>query len=152
MPWDQQEYDLKWYVCICRGNLLLALMVLLRSLNGVWSLTHESLTTNIESREWRRRELENAGVHCEHPRASTTDDVECFFSVMSDIHGGKTLHCKRSSAWVEQRVWQASGPWTAFSLSHIVSWLVLWRFLSRFWLNPTFPYLETESLTAKDPP
>ena len=75
------------YVCICRDNLLLVLMVLLRILNGVRSLTHESLTTNIESREWRRRELEKAGVHYEHPRASTTDDVECFFSVMSDMVG-----------------------------------------------------------------
>ena len=29
----------------------------------------------------------NAGVHPEHPRASTTDDVECFFSVMRDMVG-----------------------------------------------------------------
>ena len=80
-------------MCICRGLLLLVLicsMVLFRSLHGVRGLTRESLialTTNIESREWRRRELVNAGVHPEHPRASTTDDVECFFSVMRDMVG-----------------------------------------------------------------
>lgn len=43
-----------------------------------------ALTTNIESREWRRVEIANAGLRPEHPRASSTDDVECFFSCLRD--------------------------------------------------------------------
>ena len=35
-----------------------------------------ALTTNIKSREWPG-----------HPRAATTDDVECLFSVMRDLSG-----------------------------------------------------------------
>ena len=46
-----------------------------------------ALTTNIESREWRRRALANERSLPEHPRASTTDDVECFFSVIRDVVG-----------------------------------------------------------------
>ena len=45
------------------------------------------MTTNIESREWRRRDNYNAGLSHEHPRASTSDDCECFFSVMRDNIG-----------------------------------------------------------------
>lgn len=41
------------------------------------------MTTNIESREWRRREHREP----ENPRASTTDDVECLFSIMRDMIG-----------------------------------------------------------------
>ena len=49
-----------------------------------------ALTTNIESREWRRRENREP----EHPRASTTDDVECLFSIMRDMVGDHfTLQC-----------------------------------------------------------
>ena len=41
---------------------------------------------------------EDATIHCsvsppEHPRAPTTDDVECFFSVLSD-HVGKNFTTK----------------------------------------------------------
>lgn len=42
---------------------------------------------NIESREWRRVHNENNALPPEHPRASTTDDVECFFSVLRDTVG-----------------------------------------------------------------
>lgn len=42
-----------------------------------------ALAADIETREWRRRD----NVIPEHPRASTTDDVECFFSVMRDQIG-----------------------------------------------------------------
>lgn len=48
-----------------------------------------ALTTNIESREWYRRQFQEP----EHPRASTTDDVECFFSILRDMVGKHfTLH------------------------------------------------------------
>jgi len=43
--------------------------------------------TNIEGREWHRRECSNSGVSVEHPRASSSDDVECFFSMMRDSIG-----------------------------------------------------------------
>ena len=60
--------------------------ILFRSVSGILWMTRETiiaLTTNIESREWRRRE----GIEPEHPRASTTDDVECLFSIMRDLVG-----------------------------------------------------------------
>ena len=41
------------------------------------------LGTNIESREWRRCDCEIP----EHPRASTTDDAECLFSILRDMVG-----------------------------------------------------------------
>ena len=43
-----------------------------------------ALINNIEGREWHWRESGNKGLVAEHPRASTTDDVECFFSLMRD--------------------------------------------------------------------
>ena len=42
-----------------------------------------ALTTNIEGHEFQRR----ASASTEHPRASTTDDVECFFSLLRDNLG-----------------------------------------------------------------
>ena len=42
---------------------------------------------NIETREWRLEYNKNNGISPEHPRASTTDDVECFFSVLRDTVG-----------------------------------------------------------------
>ena len=59
-------------------------------MDGVLGFTRETviaLTTNIESREWKRREYANLGHVQEHPRASSTDDVECLFSIMRDLAG-----------------------------------------------------------------
>lgn len=60
-----------------------------RDVTRVCGLTRETLiavTTDIEGREFRRRL--RAGIHPpEHPRSGTTDDVECFFSVMRDLIG-----------------------------------------------------------------
>ena len=42
-----------------------------------------ALTTNIESREYVRQTHRDL----EHPRASSTDDVECLFSIMRDLAG-----------------------------------------------------------------
>ena len=61
-----------------------------RSVDGVCGFSRETtiaLTTNIESCEWKRRELAKQGEKGENPRASTTDDVECFFSIMRDLTG-----------------------------------------------------------------
>jgi len=46
-----------------------------------------ALITNIEGREWHRREVTRRSVKPDHPRASSTDDVECFFSMMRDSLG-----------------------------------------------------------------
>ena len=46
-----------------------------------------ALIANIESREWRRQFCSKNGLPPEHPRASSTDDVECFFSVLRDNVG-----------------------------------------------------------------
>ena len=43
--------------------------------------------TDIESREWKRCSNHDASLPPEHPRASTTDDVECIFSVLRDMVG-----------------------------------------------------------------
>ena len=58
-----------------------------------------ALTTNIESREWRRRDLSNESSPPEHPRASTTDDVECFFSVARDMVGKSFTVRDMQYAW-----------------------------------------------------
>ena len=46
-----------------------------------------AITTDIESREWKRCSNLDASLPPEHPRASTTDDVECFFIVLRDMVG-----------------------------------------------------------------
>lgn len=61
-----------------------------RPVTNVQGLTRETtiaLLTSIESIEWERRERARMGIPPEHPRASTTDDVECLFSVMRDLVG-----------------------------------------------------------------
>ena len=46
-----------------------------------------AMITNIEGREWQRIDNISSGRKPEHPRASSSDDVECFFSVMRDSIG-----------------------------------------------------------------
>ena len=46
-----------------------------------------ALAANIETREWRREYNNNNGIPPEHPRASSSDDVECFFGVLRDTVG-----------------------------------------------------------------
>lgn len=61
-----------------------------RDISGVRGFSRETLVAliaDIESREWRRGFLTREGLPEEHPRASTTDDVECFFSVLRDSVG-----------------------------------------------------------------
>ena len=63
---------------------------LFRKLDGVRGLSRETviaLTTTISSREWIRILYLMEGIHPEHPRASTTDDVECFFSIIRGLIG-----------------------------------------------------------------
>ena len=59
-----------------------------------------ALIANIETREWRCREIAQSQVDTlEHPRASNTDDVECFFSILRD-HVGTNFALKQVKfAW-----------------------------------------------------
>ena len=62
----------------------------MRGLSNILGFSKETLvalTTNIEGREWHRREVMNGNRRPEHPRASTTDDVECFFSLIRTMLG-----------------------------------------------------------------
>lgn len=54
-----------------------------------------AVTTNIGSRAHTRRSYDQIGRQPEHPRASTTDDVECFFSVLRDNLGSLDFTVKR---------------------------------------------------------
>ena len=61
-----------------------------RPLNNVRGFTRETLialAADIETSQWHREFNLTNGVPVEHPRSSTTDDVECFFSVVCDTVG-----------------------------------------------------------------
>ena len=61
-----------------------------RSLDNVLGFSKQTLVaivTNTEGREGRRRDNINNGRKPEHPRASSTDDVKCFCSMMRDSIG-----------------------------------------------------------------
>lgn len=65
-------------------------MLFYRPINDVQGLTRETiiaLAADIETRIWRSALLERYSLPPEHPRSSTTDDVECFFSILRDTVG-----------------------------------------------------------------
>ena len=75
-----------------------------------------ALIVDIESREWRREFNNLNKIPPEHPRASTTDDVECFFSILRDMVGkyfthkqvlklSKTLNCGNNYFYFSGNVW-----------------------------------------------
>lgn len=66
------------------------------TIRGFTRETFIELTTNIESQEFRRRQNTILG-YPEHPRAATTDDVECFFS-LTMRHLGDTFTVKEFRA------------------------------------------------------
>ena len=75
------------YTCF---HLALHAMITNRNVSNIKGFSRETLVAliaNIESREWRRQFCLSNGLPGEHPRASTTDDVECFFSVLRDSVG-----------------------------------------------------------------
>ena len=64
-------------------------------MKGVRGFTRETLSAllvDIESHEWGRVYNQENGIPPEHPRASTSDDVECFFSVLRDMVGKDFTH------------------------------------------------------------
>lgn len=61
-----------------------------RDITTVRGFTRETLSAilvDIESREWRYRYCIENNISFEYPRASSTDDVECFFSILRDMVG-----------------------------------------------------------------
>ena len=61
-----------------------------RNVSSICGFTRETLNAmiaNIEGREFRRMLLATHNMPFEHPRACSTDDVECFFSVLRDMLG-----------------------------------------------------------------
>ena len=67
----------------------MTILSLSRPINNILGFSKETLVAvvaNVEGREWRRQ-CSNRGNTAEHPRASTSDDVECFFSMLRDILG-----------------------------------------------------------------
>lgn len=70
-------------------NHYFAMITTSRTVNvlGFTKETVYALTTGIESVEWKRREYAGLGCKPETPRSSTTDDVECMFSIMRDLRG-----------------------------------------------------------------
>ena len=51
-----------------------------------------AITADVESRESKRITNMEEGVPPEHPRASTTDDVECFFQYSARLCG-QAFYC-----------------------------------------------------------
>ncbi|XP_072044001.1 uncharacterized protein [Amphiura filiformis] len=78
-----------------------------RPLDTVCGLSRETfigVTGNIDSQELRRTE----GKQPEHPRSSTTDDVECFFSLSHrKQHGQHPTHKKWKYSW-QRLIWEFS--------------------------------------------
>ena len=67
--------------CVAYMILQSFLVLLCRPITRTRGYSREILVANIaniESREWRRKFNVKEGIPPEHPRASTTDDVECF--------------------------------------------------------------------------
>ena len=100
MPWrrdpglrDFSLLEVTRYVLHIRQHQLCYCVVhfiLNRDMSHIRGFTRETLhavIANIESREWRRCYCLRKEIPLEHPRASTTDDVECFFSVLRDNVG-----------------------------------------------------------------
>ena len=50
-------------------------------IRGVSRETLNAVIANVETREWRREFNLREGIPPEYSRASTTDDVECFFGI-----------------------------------------------------------------------
>lgn len=77
-------------------------MTLCRSVNTICGFTRETLNAmvaNIEGREFRRIFLLSRDLPPEHPRACSTDDVECFFSVLRDNLGTDFTLKRVQYAW-----------------------------------------------------
>ena len=87
---SQLEVNRSFYMYRCSVVSCTYLSLNCRPTNQVRGFTRETLialAADIETRQWSRAFLHVQGLPSEHPRASTTDDVECFFSILCDTVG-----------------------------------------------------------------
>ena len=99
VPEDHSETGLGF----CWSKLLFSF---LRPLYGVCGFTQETLhalIANIEGRNWRQKFIKENGLPVDHPRSSTTDDVECFFSILRDIVGPNFTLKTVQQTWRKQK-------------------------------------------------
>ena len=104
MPWHKNEgsrdfslIEVNQYARLTLIICMAITMISNRSINNIKGFSRETLVAliaNIESREWRRQLCEKNGLPGEHPRASSSDDVECFFSILRD-NAGKDFTLKQ---------------------------------------------------------
>ncbi|XP_078618099.1 uncharacterized protein LOC144885838 [Branchiostoma floridae x Branchiostoma japonicum] len=83
MPWHEDQPDL-------------SKIDINRRVEGLCGFSRETIvgiTSNIDSQERRRRQNDDLGFP-EHPRAGTTDDVECFFSMLHHKARGQLVTLK----------------------------------------------------------
>ena len=81
------------------------------------------MIANIEGREFRRAFLLSRNLPPEHPRACSTDDVECFFSVLRDNVGSnftlkRVLYSWRRSCIEFSKRIDPNLPFYYFTSSH----------------------------------
>ena len=99
-------------------------------MNNVLGFSKETLiavTTNIEGRERLKRQQINSESLLEKPRASSTDDVECFFSMMRDTIGQNftTKEVKFGMRKILSQFSKCIDPGLPFLLLHIISFMLL---------------------------
>ena len=74
-----------------------------RPIDNVRGFTAETLigvSASIETRQWKHKFNVQNRLAPEHPRSSTTDDVECFFSLLRDCVG-KNFTLKQACFWAQ---------------------------------------------------
>lgn len=72
-----------FYRTLFKKLTLFTLVLICRPIGGLRGFSRETVievTTNIESQEFRRRQNPEIGF-VENPRASETDDLECFYGM-----------------------------------------------------------------------
>ena len=93
----QKPHNIRLLTCHHKSSYVISMYKYCRDITSIRGFTRETLSAlavNLESREWRRRFNKCNNIPPEHPRASTTDDVECFFSVLRDMIGKDFTHKK----------------------------------------------------------
>ena len=92
-----------------------------------------ALITNIQGCEWHQREVVNQGLKPEYPRASTTDDVEYFFSMMRDSIG-QDFNTKQVNFGIRKYMQNLQNAWT--QICHFITILqVTYDFMKGLYLN-----------------
>ena len=128
MPWNH-SHDFSQLKVNLYYHLQLS-FIYWRTINNIRGFTRETTTallTTIESTEWMRKQATKGLVPVEHPRALTTDDVECFFS-MRDLLGSSFRLTTVMQEWrkICVWVWWTSRSPASILLLHFWSWPLLW--------------------------